>query len=144
MSRPPQSTYTSSIHNSTFENPAVSSSTSNFKFPSWKFNLPGVARNAKAPFSMADRTHTFISHRQFSGGDQALLVREELASRGLAAWYDQDREPTATGMRLGVEGSACVVVLLSRGYLPSPAVQLELRTTVELKKPIIFLIEADG
>lgn len=91
-----------------------------------------------------DRTHVFLSHRQLSGGDQTLLLRDELAARGISAWYDQDREPTASGMRKGIEGAACVAVLLSKNYLASAAVQLELRTAVDLKKQIIFLHEADA
>ena len=91
-----------------------------------------------------DRTHVYLSHRQLTGGDQTLLLRDELAARGISAWYDQDREPTATGMRKGIEGAACVAVLLSKNFLASAAVQLELRTAVELGKPIIFLLEADA
>jgi WD40 repeat protein len=106
-----------------------------------------VAQYAAAS-SAADRGLpfcAFLSHAQATAGDEALVLREALASLGARAWYDQDNEPTLEGMRRGVASAGVFVLVLSAGALARTAVRLEARAALEREKPIVYvLVPAEG
>jgi hypothetical protein len=86
----------------------------------------------------------FISHYQLNAQLQARALREALAARGRRAWLDQDEVPNKPGMIEGVTGSACFVMLLTRGALRRDYCLLELRAAIALGKPIILLRETNA
>ena len=105
-----------------------------------------AAPPAAAAPADASRSHVFLSNAQWSGGDQCLVLRDMLSSakHGISVWLDQDNDPTASGMELGVESSAVVVLFLSKGYFPRPAVQREVKKAVELRKRILLVHQEES
>ena len=92
---------------------------------------------------MCNVKHVFLSHYQATGGDQCMLLRDELLRRGLSVWYDQDESPTIEGMVAGITGAGVVLSFLSQDSLTRPYVHLELQTALEHKKALVFVHEAD-
>ena len=60
--------------------------------------------------------HFFVCHHQGSGGEQAKILCLRLQELGFSVWYDNDKESNErnlSGMRVGVQQSMCVIVLLT-------------------------------
>jgi hypothetical protein len=110
---------------------------------SWRGGSLGGGKGCPLPTNLLK--HVFISHSQGTGGDQAAMLHLELEKLGLKTWYDQsDEDVTKEGMREGLEQSLAVLLFLSAGVLSRPFVQFEVRTAMDLGKPIILVHETDA
>jgi hypothetical protein len=94
--------------------------------------------------SLPKRWDYFISHYQLNAQLQARALHGALAARGKRAWLDQDEVPNVPGVIEGVTGSACFIMLLTRGALRRDFCLVELRKAIELGKPIILLRETNA
>ena len=86
----------------------------------------------------------FISHHQATGADLATSLRFRLGQVGLYVLVDQMMSQiTVQSMLDGVERSAGIVFLLTKGATARQFCQMELLKAVELPRPIVFAHEAD-
>lgn len=86
----------------------------------------------------------FLSHFQLNGGDPMRLLKEYLEKRGKKCWLDVDSTPNPTGMMAGVAGSSVFLLYLTRGVFTRVWCQRELRSALELRKPIVLLWEQEN
>ena len=86
----------------------------------------------------------FISHHQATGADSATLLRFRLGQEGLFVLVDQMMSQiTEQSMLDGVERSAGIIFLLTKGVTARLFCQMELRKAMELARPLVFVHEAD-
>ena len=111
-------------------------------------NETAVAVAKVKPFMDAHpdlKWHGFMSHMQSEGGDAVMAIDMHLANRGWILWTDQspNADVTLEGMKRGVAESAVYVLYATKSVFTRPFVRLELLTAIKLKKPILFIHEAD-
>eukprot|EP00217_Crustomastix_stigmatica_P014469 CAMPEP_0183799108 /NCGR_PEP_ID=MMETSP0803_2-20130417/20721_1 /TAXON_ID=195967 /ORGANISM="Crustomastix stigmata, Strain CCMP3273" /LENGTH=577 /DNA_ID=CAMNT_0026043807 /DNA_START=151 /DNA_END=1880 /DNA_ORIENTATION=- len=89
--------------------------------------------------------HIFISYRQSNGQDQVHAIHNELRTRNMTCWWDMQADQiTVESMRDGIKKSLAMLVFLTKGSLSRPFTQLEVRTAIEMNKPIILVHETDN
>ena len=88
----------------------------------------------------------FLSHYQENAGDIAAILNLRLtSSTDLKCWFDQFAEHVnLDGMVRGIVQSAIFLLILTKGVLLRPWVQLEIRTAILLSKTVVILYEADS
>ena len=85
----------------------------------------------------------FLSHNHLLTGDCAGLIVGWLRGKGVRVWWDQDEDATDVGMRNGVVGSRCVVLLLSPGIWERDWVLFELRVALEHGKKVVLVYDPE-
>ncbi len=87
----------------------------------------------------------FLSHYQATGQLQATTLREALASRDHACFFDQDATILNKDVMLkGVADASLYCLLLTRDVLTRRFVRMEAARAVALDKPICFLLDTDA
>jgi hypothetical protein len=88
----------------------------------------------------------FLSHYQENAGDIAAILNLRLtSSTDLKCWFDQFAEHVnLDGMVRGIVQSAIFLLILTKGVLLRPWVQLEIRTAILLSKTVVILYETDS
>eukprot|EP00924_Labyrinthula_sp_SR-Ha-C_P007953 snap_masked-scaffold_41-processed-gene-1.4-mRNA-1 protein AED:1.00 eAED:1.00 QI:0/-1/0/0/-1/1/1/0/937 len=91
--------------------------------------------------------HCFISYRQKDSNDVAENLYLHLQGMKYKCWFDQHFTGTKglnrDSMREGVEMSWCYILILSEHCFESSYVQMELKTAIEMNKPIFLVSHPD-
>jgi hypothetical protein len=105
---------------------------------------PQVTRAPPLALSSQFRHHVFLSHKQKFSADMAALLYERLHNRGLKVWYDQEHKGNLAeeAMKCGIRESKCYLLVLAKDVFTSRAVKMELKTALELKKPVLLVHES--
>lgn len=89
--------------------------------------------------------HMFLSHVWSSGQDQVRVIKERLKQLvpGISVFLDVDNLDDINRLEEYVEGSGCVLIFLSEGYLDSWNCMRELRCAVDKQKQMLVVRETD-
>jgi serine/threonine protein kinase len=95
-------------------------------------------------FDCPENWHFFLSHMQTEATDLVHTLFHMIEKNGCRAWLDMQAERIdLPGMRAGVNGSDCLLLVLTKGVLFRPYCIAEIMEAIDNDKPVVLVSEED-